>query len=78
MRSLASRARSSGVRISLASAFSIAIAVSLFGGTAEPLALWFKSIGREAWFSYYLTALIAISLLVYATMRDTRHRSALE
>ena len=56
----------------------LAVTESLFGGTAEPLALWFKSIGREAWFSYYLTALIAISLLVYATMRDTRHRSALE
>lgn len=27
--------------------------------------------------SYYLTAVIAISLLVYITMRDTKHHSAM-
>jgi MHS family alpha-ketoglutarate permease-like MFS transporter len=53
-----------------------AITVSIFGGTAESIALWFKSIGHEAWFSYYLTAVIATSLLVYVGMRDTRHFSA--
>ena len=50
-----------------------AVTVSLFGGTAEPLALWFKQIGHEGWFAYYLTAVIAASLVVYLTMRDTRH-----
>ena len=54
-----------------------AVTVSIFGGTAESLALWFKSIGHEAWFSYYLTAVIATSLVVYASMRDTKHHSAL-
>ena len=54
-----------------------AITVSIFGGTAESIALWFKSIGRESWFSYYLTAVIATSLVVYAAMRDTRHQSAI-
>jgi len=54
-----------------------ALTVSIFGGTAESIALWFKSIGRETWFYYYLTALIAISLVVYVTMRDTKHRSAI-
>src|SRR4029077_18162563 len=49
--------------------------VSIFGGTAESLALWFKSIGHEAWFSYYLTAVIATSLIVYVSMRDTRRHS---
>src|SRR4029079_17208377 len=49
-----------------------AITVSIFGGTAESIALWFKSIGHEAWFSYYLTGVIAISLLVYLGMRDTK------
>jgi MHS family alpha-ketoglutarate permease-like MFS transporter len=53
-----------------------AVTVSIFGGTAESIALWFKSIGHEAWFSYYLTAVIATSLIVYATMRDTRRHSA--
>jgi MHS family alpha-ketoglutarate permease-like MFS transporter len=54
-----------------------AVTVSIFGGSAESLALWFKSIGREEWFSYYLTAVIATSLIVYVTMRDTRHQSAI-
>jgi MFS transporter, MHS family, alpha-ketoglutarate permease len=54
-----------------------AITVSVFGGTAESIALWFKSIGHEAWFSYYLTAVIATSLLVYVGMRDTKHHSAI-
>ena len=55
-----------------------AITVSIFGGTAESLALWFKSIGHETWFYYYLTAVIATSLVVYVTMRDTKHQSAME
>ena len=54
-----------------------AVTVSVFGGTAESIALWFKSIGHEAWFSYYLTGVIAISLVVYTTMRDTRRHSAM-
>ncbi len=54
-----------------------AITVSIFGGTAESIALWFKSIGHETWFYYYLTGLIATSLIVYATMRDTKHHSAM-
>ena len=54
-----------------------AVTVSIFGGTAEPIALWFKSIGHETWFYYYLTAVIATSLLVYVGMRDTKHASAI-
>jgi MHS family alpha-ketoglutarate permease-like MFS transporter len=54
-----------------------AVTVSIFGGTAESIALWFKSIGHEAWFSYYLTAVIATSLIVYLTMRDTKHQTAM-
>lgn len=54
-----------------------ALTVSIFGGTAESIALWFKSIGHESWFYYYLTGCIAISLLVYLTMRDTKKLSAM-
>jgi len=54
-----------------------AITVSIFGGTAESIALWFKSIGHETWFYYYLTAVIGTSLIVYLTMRDTKHYSAM-
>ena len=49
-----------------------ALTVSIFGGTAEPIALWFKSMGHEQWFGWYLTAVIATSLLVYVRMRETR------
>jgi MHS family alpha-ketoglutarate permease-like MFS transporter len=54
-----------------------AVTVSVFGGTAESIALGFKSIGHETWFYYYLTAVIATSLIVYTTMRDTKHHSAM-
>ncbi len=54
-----------------------AITVSLFGGSAESVALLFKSQGYESWFYYYLTAIIGISLLVYVFMRDTAKDSAM-
>ncbi len=54
-----------------------ALTVSIFGGTADSVALWFKSIGHETWFYYYLTGMIAISLLVYVFMRDTKKDSAM-
>jgi MHS family alpha-ketoglutarate permease-like MFS transporter len=54
-----------------------ALTVSIFGGTADSVALWFKSVGHESWFYYYLTGMIAISLVVYLFMRDTKHHSAM-
>jgi MFS transporter, MHS family, alpha-ketoglutarate permease len=54
-----------------------ALTVSIFGGTAESIALGFKSAGHETWFYYYLTGVIATSLLVYLLMRDTKHHSAM-
>ena len=53
-------------------AFPYAVAVSLFGGTAEYLALWAKQAGHERWFYWYVTACIVASLGVYATMPETR------
>lgn len=55
-----------------------ALAVTLFGGTAEFVALWFKAAGRESWFYWYVTACIACSLVVYATMRETRASSRID
>jgi MHS family alpha-ketoglutarate permease-like MFS transporter len=52
-----------------------AIANTLFGGTAEYVALWFKARGIEEGFYVYITVMIALSLVVYATMRDTRKHS---
>jgi MHS family alpha-ketoglutarate permease-like MFS transporter len=48
-----------------------AFAVSVFGGTAEYLALWFKSISLESGFYWYTTAVIACTLVVCFFMRDT-------
>jgi len=55
-----------------------ALTVSLFGGTAEYLALWFKNIGHESFYYWYVTACIACSLVVYACMRDTKHHSRID
>lgn len=52
-----------------------AIAVSVFGGTAEYIALWCKSIGRESLFYWYVTGCVFISLLVYIFMSDTQKTS---
>jgi MHS family alpha-ketoglutarate permease-like MFS transporter len=52
-----------------------AIGVSVFGGSAESIALWFKSDGHENYFYYYISALVFLSLIIYATMRDTKHTS---
>jgi MFS transporter, MHS family, alpha-ketoglutarate permease len=54
-----------------------AISTSIFGGPAESIALWFKSIGHEAWFSYYLTAVIGVALLVSVRMSETKGYSRL-
>jgi MHS family alpha-ketoglutarate permease-like MFS transporter len=54
-----------------------ALTVSIFGGTTDSVALWFKSIGHERWFYYYLTGMIAVSLVVYLFMRDTKADSAM-
>jgi MHS family alpha-ketoglutarate permease-like MFS transporter len=58
--------------------FPYAIAVSVFGGTAEYIALWFKQAGHAQWFFYYVTACIAVSLLIYVFMHDTHKHSKIE
>lgn len=52
-----------------------ALAVSLFGGTAEYVALALKGAGHERWFYWYATAIVACSLVVYALMPDTKRHS---
>ncbi len=55
-----------------------AIAVSVFGGTAEYVALWFKNAGMESGFYWYVTICIGLSLLVYVFMKDTKDHSTLD
>jgi MHS family alpha-ketoglutarate permease-like MFS transporter len=50
-----------------------ALTVAIFGGTAEYIALWFKDIGHESYFYWYITITIFISLLIYVFMSETRH-----
>ena len=54
-----------------------ALTVSIFGGTAPMIALYLKTMGHEDWFYYYLSGVIFLSLLIYTTMRDTKHASAM-
>lgn len=52
-----------------------AIANTLFGGTAELIALSFKNAGYEHYFFYYITFMIGISLVTYIFMKDTKKHS---
>lgn len=58
--------------------FPYALTVALFGGTAEPLALYFKKAGHEPAYYWYVTGCIFISLLVYITSKDTKKTSLLD
>ncbi len=58
--------------------FPYAIAVSIFGGSAEWLALEFKDAGHPQWFYWYVTLCIAVSLLIYIFMKDTHKHSKIE
>ena len=60
---------------SLGVALPYALANALFGGTAEYVALWFKSVGVENGFYVYASVLSAISFLAAFCMRDTRIHS---
>jgi MHS family alpha-ketoglutarate permease-like MFS transporter len=48
-----------------------AIANSLFGGTAEYVALWLKQAGQESLFFWYVSGMCGLSLIAYWRMRDT-------
>lgn len=54
-----------------------AVANTLFGGTAEFVALFFKRAGMENAFYIYVTVMIGCSLLMYIRMRETKLRSAI-
>jgi MHS family alpha-ketoglutarate permease-like MFS transporter len=55
-----------------------ALANTLFGGTAEYIALWLKNAGREPWFYIYISILCAIYLVCVLRMRETRITSRIE
>jgi MHS family alpha-ketoglutarate permease-like MFS transporter len=49
---------------------SYAVANAVFGGSAEYVALWLKSVGSESTFFWYVTVMCAISLIVSWRMLD--------
>ncbi|MGX5818178.1 MFS transporter [Chitinophaga lutea] len=55
-----------------------ALTVALFGGTAEYIALYFKNIGHESFYYWYVTGCIFVSLLVYVSSRDSRSISFMD
>jgi MHS family alpha-ketoglutarate permease-like MFS transporter len=55
--------------------FPYAVAVAVFGGTTEYVALQAKAAGHEAWFYWYVSTCTAISFLVYLWMPDTKRHS---
>ncbi|PEV03651.1 alpha-ketoglutarate transporter, partial [Bacillus thuringiensis] len=48
-----------------------ALTVAIFGGTAEFIALWLKSIGMESLFYFYVAGCIAISFITYWRMDES-------
>ena len=63
---------------SLGVALPYALANAIFGGTAEYVALWFKSAGNESGFYIYTSAIMAFGFLVVLTMPDTSRTSRIQ
>ena len=55
-----------------------ALANTIFGGTAEYIALWLKNIGHENWFYFYISLLCLIYLIACIRMRETKITSLIE
>jgi MHS family alpha-ketoglutarate permease-like MFS transporter len=55
---------------------SYAIGNALFGGTAEAVALWFKTQGMESSFYWYVTVLAGVALITAITLADNRLANA--
>ncbi|RAI98656.1 MHS family alpha-ketoglutarate permease-like MFS transporter [Chitinophaga skermanii] len=55
-----------------------ALTVAIFGGTAETLALYWKSIGHESYYYVYVTVCIFVSLIVYTLSRDSKNGSYID
>lgn len=55
-----------------------ALTIAIFGGSSEYVALWLKSQGHETYFYWYVTAAIAISLLTYVFVADSRRISHID
>ena len=52
-----------------------AVGNTIFGGTAEYVALWFKQAGAESGFYWYLTAIIAMAAAGFVMLPETKTES---
>lgn len=52
-----------------------AVGNSIFGGTAEYVALWLKQAGHETWFYAYVAVFLAIAGLIAVFMREPQRHS---
>lgn len=59
----------------LGTGLSYAIANSVFGGSAEYVALQLKSWGHEEWFYWYVAGMMCLALVAALLMRDSRRDS---
>jgi MHS family alpha-ketoglutarate permease-like MFS transporter len=66
-----------GIR-TLGVALPYALGNTLFGGTAEYVALWLKGAGHEAVFYWYLTAIIGLATLGFMLLPETKQTSLIE
>jgi len=55
-----------------------AVGNTIFGGTAEYVALWFKQSGAESGFYWYLTAIIAMAAIGFVMLPETKTASLIE
>jgi MHS family alpha-ketoglutarate permease-like MFS transporter len=52
-----------------------AVGNTLFGGTAEYVALWFKQAGAESGFYWYLSAVIGMAAIAFLLLPETKTNS---
>jgi MHS family alpha-ketoglutarate permease-like MFS transporter len=51
-----------------------AIGNALFGGTAESVALWLKTIGHESLFYWYVSGMLAVTTIAFLMLPETKQR----
>lgn len=57
--------------------FVYAVGNAIFGGSAEYVALWFKSVDLESGFYWYVAGMSAVALIAALSMRDLRKHGTL-
>lgn len=58
--------------------FTYAVGNSIFGGSAEYVALWFSNAGIGAWFGLYVVIIAVVGLVAVLFMRDNRKHSTID